>query len=889
MFEKDFEKLKFMIVRGTTIQEQDNLTKLLTEENKKEVEEGGIRYVPNGLLQKNSYLSDYKYLPCFLMEECPDDNDTNEVLKISIITPIFGKNTKGVYEHIDTIKILSVYLGKDKKVNRYELFNQDKLYYFGYNENKITSFLEEKGGIVGKRTTKYFNILGFPNINHYYDISIDTYYIRSFKAETIWTSFMTNESTVYHTCDCCYISKYTFDIINKIFNNLAAFLENPSKFTEFPYCGKIIAYLNTNRIFEGNNNDDYHYYGDNLKNLFTIQPFSVNEILEKIKKYQTKIDNNEIIFKAILNQDERILPSFMKAFNYLKDKTENLDEKTKYDLIYREYHSITKSSVDFVNNKIVFISITLHNNKKANEKGYYCYYFTMNIDRIIVYENNKKIGFFNTTCGTYKGYNIFNYCYQCVEDAQKMMEKIINKNKIDICNINFIQSKSLGIEDKYSDLKNILKDFLGNCQINYSFLQNIMKYFEENKNLKYFLPCLKNYTNELESVTNISIRDINPIIIVLLLQDNKNCLYDLEKIYKIINNNKVFKNFTLISSYNECALIGKLSRRNKETQDFYNYYFNLNKRIFNLLLSSKFKNMFLDSLADIMRYDNVFLNFSGNNEISFLQKMLDMLYNDITNENIKIDSNINYDYKKDLFLRLIYIIKDVITITYIERGYNFNLDKLFICLTSWKKQATGSVLYVRSEYMEYGTYMELQNVLSKYIDYIRMRREILQKDISYKDNLPLYINDATKVNEFHDAVVQIQMKVRDKGYSLEDKKYMSIYNKFIYSNEEYSIIAPKNTNDIRYEGNILHHCVGSYVKDVLQNVTNILFLRENNNINKPFYTIEILNNGDIRQVHGFANSNPTPEVTKFLLEWGEHNNNVNKTTITNNYRALCAL
>ena len=93
MFEKDFEKLKFMIVRGTAA-EQDNLAKLLTEQNQKEVKEGGIRYVPDRLLQKDRYMSDYKYLPCFLMEECQDDNDTNEVLKISIITPIFGKNAK---------------------------------------------------------------------------------------------------------------------------------------------------------------------------------------------------------------------------------------------------------------------------------------------------------------------------------------------------------------------------------------------------------------------------------------------------------------------------------------------------------------------------------------------------------------------------------------------------------------------------------------------------------------------------------------------------------------------------------------------------------------------------------------------------------------------------
>lgn len=873
MFEKDFEKLKFMIVRGTVV-EQDNIAKLLTEQNQKEAKEGGVRYIPYKLLQNNSYMSDYKYIPCFLMEECQDDNDTNEVLKISIITPIFGKNTKRVYEHIDTIKILSVYLDKDKKVTRYKLFNQDKLYYFGYNENKITSFLEEKGGILGKRTTKYFNILGFPNINYYCDITVDTYYKRFFTAETTWSN--------YQTYTCFYISKYTFDTFNKAFNNLAAFLESPAKFTEFPYCAKIIAYLNTNRVFEGDNNDDYHYYGDNLQNLFKTQPSSENKILEKIKKYQEKINNNEIILKAILNQDKNILPNFVKAFNYLKNKAENLDKETEYNLIYREYNSTTKSSVDFVDNKIVFLSLTLYNNKRINEKGCY-YYFTMNINKIIIYENNKKIVFLNTACNTYKGYDIFNYYYQSDESNQEIIEKIINKNKIDFCNINFVQSKSLGIEDKYSDLKNILKDFAGNCQIDYSFLENIMRYFEENKNLKYFLPCLKNYMDELKSVDNIGIRDINPIIIVLLLQDNKNSLYDLEKIYKIINNNKVFKNYTLISSYSECVLIGKLSRRDKETQDFYNYYFNLNKRIFNLLLSSKFKNMFLDSLADIMKYENISLTFRNNNEISFLQKMLDMLYDDITNRNI------NYDYKKDLFLRLIYIIKDVTSIIYIERGYNFNLDKLFICLTSWKKQVAGSVLYVRNEYMEYGTYMELQNVLSKYIDYIRMRRGILQKDNSYKDNLPLYINDITKVNELHDVAVQIQMKVKDKGYSLEDKKYTSVYNKFIYNNEEYSIIAPKNTNDIRYEGNILHHCVGSYVKDVLENVTNILFLRENNNINKPFYTIEILNNGDIRQVHGFANSNPTPEVAKFLLEWGEHNNNVNKTTITDNYRALCAL
>lgn len=73
------------------------------------------------------------------------------------------------------------------------------------------------------------------------------------------------------------------------------------------------------------------------------------------------------------------------------------------------------------------------------------------------------------------------------------------------------------------------------------------------------------------------------------------------------------------------------------------------------------------------------------------------------------------------------------------------------------------------------------------------------------------------------------------------------------------IIAPKNIGEIKEEGSVLEHCVSSYIDPIINGTENIMLIRRMDMPEHPFYTLEILNNGEIRQVHCYRNGNLTPE------------------------------
>lgn len=102
--------------------------------------------------------------------------------------------------------------------------------------------------------------------------------------------------------------------------------------------------------------------------------------------------------------------------------------------------------------------------------------------------------------------------------------------------------------------------------------------------------------------------------------------------------------------------------------------------------------------------------------------------------------------------------------------------------------------------------------------------------------------------------------------NVEIKKDLS---RFVYENDNFIIITPKNTYEIKTEGEMLNHCAGTYVKRILSNVTNIVFIREKSNIAKPFYTAQVNDNGEIIQIHGKCNCNvdANPRLEEFVQDW----------------------
>ncbi|MDO4301807.1 MAG: PcfJ domain-containing protein [Clostridia bacterium] len=76
------------------------------------------------------------------------------------------------------------------------------------------------------------------------------------------------------------------------------------------------------------------------------------------------------------------------------------------------------------------------------------------------------------------------------------------------------------------------------------------------------------------------------------------------------------------------------------------------------------------------------------------------------------------------------------------------------------------------------------------------------------------------------------------------------------------IKLPDNSEEIKREGRILHHCVGGYVDRVAEGKTIILFIRQESNPGDPFYTLEW--KGEVVQCRGYHNCDMTDEVKQFV-------------------------
>lgn len=77
------------------------------------------------------------------------------------------------------------------------------------------------------------------------------------------------------------------------------------------------------------------------------------------------------------------------------------------------------------------------------------------------------------------------------------------------------------------------------------------------------------------------------------------------------------------------------------------------------------------------------------------------------------------------------------------------------------------------------------------------------------------------------------------------------------------LVVPQNVDEIKAEGEALHHCVGSYINKVAKGETSIFFVRKAKEAGKPYFTMEF-NNNHIIQCRGLHNCGMPPEVEAFV-------------------------
>ena len=135
-----------------------------------------------------------------------------------------------------------------------------------------------------------------------------------------------------------------------------------------------------------------------------------------------------------------------------------------------------------------------------------------------------------------------------------------------------------------------------------------------------------------------------------------------------------------------------------------------------------------------------------------------------------------------------------------------------------------------------------------------------------------YFNTKEDLVRMHDDAAITYNLQKDKFETEKFKKRSGCWKKWEYSEDDKFIaIAPTLPADLAVEGITLHHCVKSYIGRVTNGLTNIMFIRKKDDTEKPFFTVEVSNKGDIEQVHGFANRNAStePGLIDFVEKWAK--------------------
>lgn len=140
-----------------------------------------------------------------------------------------------------------------------------------------------------------------------------------------------------------------------------------------------------------------------------------------------------------------------------------------------------------------------------------------------------------------------------------------------------------------------------------------------------------------------------------------------------------------------------------------------------------------------------------------------------------------------------------------------------------------------------------------------------------------------KLRQRHDELV-----LQSEAGSLEEQaskmaaKYphvnaicVELQEKYAYSDDDYTVLAPQDIFEIIKEGRMLHHCVGNdgagerYYDRMERRESFIMFLRRTEEPEDPYYTLEIEPDGTVRQKRTLFDRQheDIEQATEFLLKW----------------------
>lgn len=171
-----------------------------------------------------------------------------------------------------------------------------------------------------------------------------------------------------------------------------------------------------------------------------------------------------------------------------------------------------------------------------------------------------------------------------------------------------------------------------------------------------------------------------------------------------------------------------------------------------------------------------------------------------------------------------------------------------------------------------------RNTVKDWLEYLKWCQE-LKYDL---DNMFIYMPKNFK--KVHDRTAKEYQTLQDKKAAAEKKRQERLAKKrmetikknmemlfkknnganaFAIKGNGLVLIVPENVDEIKAEGEALHHCVGSYINKVARGETSIFFVRKAKEADKPYFTMEF-NNNHVIQCRGLHNCGMLTEVEAFI-------------------------
>ena len=232
--------------------------------------------------------------------------------------------------------------------------------------------------------------------------------------------------------------------------------------------------------------------------------------------------------------------------------------------------------------------------------------------------------------------------------------------------------------------------------------------------------------------------------------------------------------------------------------------------------------------------------------------------------NIELNNRLVDAYKRspDLFSNLLnheFTSIRKIDIQEILYANDYNKNKFDQLINNHNYKPTSLLQYI-DNLMTFEALDNFSSVVSELLDYCNMMIKISPKYEKYPKNFLTTHKIATR--NYNRLKQQFDEEDFQKAIDL----------KLEHTYDNYKIIYPKTTQDIKDEAVQQNHCVASYIQNVIDGKSHILFLRDKENIERSLVTLEI-KNYKVVQARGKFNREVTKEE-QFVID--KYNNKLNK-------------